>query len=68
MVAGQGVPEATAFFIHARLHMRNPRAAAAFHTHMPYATALTMLEGEPLVWAGADGAEILRPHCGGRDL
>ncbi len=52
VVAGEGVPEATAFFIHARLHMRNPRAVAAFHTHMPYATALAMLEGPPLVWAG----------------
>ena len=52
VVAGEGVPEATAFFIHARLHLRNPRAAAAFHTHMPYATALAMLEGPPLVWAG----------------
>ena len=52
VVAGQGVPEVTAFYIHARLHMRNPRAVAAFHTHMPYATALAMLEGEPLAWAG----------------
>ena len=52
VVAGDGVPEATAFFIHARMHLRNPRARAAFHTHMPYATALAMLEGPPLVWAG----------------
>ncbi len=52
VVAGDGVPEATAFYIHARLHLRNPRAAAAFHTHMPYATSLAMLEGDPLVWAG----------------
>ena len=52
VVAGDGVPEATAFFIHARLHLRNPRAVAAFHTHMPYATALTMLDGPPLIWAG----------------
>ena len=35
VLAGQGVPEAT-----------------AFHTHMPNATALSMLEGPPLVWAG----------------
>jgi ribulose-5-phosphate 4-epimerase/fuculose-1-phosphate aldolase len=49
---GGGVPEATAFYIHARLHMRHPRAKAAFHTHMPNATALSMLEGPPLVWAG----------------
>ena len=52
VVAGEGVPEATAFHIHARLHLRTPRARAAFHTHMPNATALAMLEGPPLVWAG----------------
>ena len=52
VVEGEGTPEDTAFFIHARLHMRHPTARAAFHTHMPYATALSMLDGEPLVWAG----------------
>jgi ribulose-5-phosphate 4-epimerase/fuculose-1-phosphate aldolase len=52
VVAGEGRPEATAFYIHARLHMKHPRAAAAFHTHMPNATALAMLEGPPLAWAG----------------
>ncbi len=52
VVAGDGVPEATAFHIHARVHLRKPRAKAAFHTHMPNATALAMLEGPPLVWAG----------------
>ncbi|HVY15038.1 MAG TPA: aldolase [Rhodopila sp.] len=52
VVAGDGVPEDTAFYIHARLHARLPRARAAFHTHMPHATALCMVEGEPLVWAG----------------
>jgi ribulose-5-phosphate 4-epimerase/fuculose-1-phosphate aldolase len=52
VVAGEGVPEATAFYIHARIHKNQPRARAAFHTHMPNATALAMLEGPPLVWAG----------------
>ena len=52
VVAGEGVPEATAFFIHARVHKNVPRGKACFHTHMPNATALTMLEGPPLVWAG----------------
>jgi len=47
VVLGEGRPEATAFFIHAQLHRLNPRATAAFHTHMPNATALCMLEGEP---------------------
>ena len=49
---GEGRPEATAFFIHARLHKTLPRARAAFHTHMPNATALSMIEGQPLAWAG----------------
>lgn len=52
VLAGEGKPEATAFFIHAQLHRLNPRATAAFHTHMPNATALCMLEGDPFVWAG----------------
>ncbi len=52
VVAGEGVPEATAFHIHARLHLRRPGARAVFHTHMPNATALAMLEGPPLAWAG----------------
>jgi ribulose-5-phosphate 4-epimerase/fuculose-1-phosphate aldolase len=52
VVAGEGEPEATAFFIHARLHLRLPQARAAFHTHMPNATALAMLEGPPLLFAG----------------
>lgn len=47
-----GVPEATAFFIHARMHLNVPRARVAFHTHMPYATALCMTEGQPLLFAG----------------
>ncbi len=52
VLAGEGKPEATAFFIHARLHKHKPGARAAFHTHMPNATALSMVEGEPLIWAG----------------
>lgn len=52
VVAGDGVPEDTAFYIHARIHAQIPSARAAFHTHMPNATALTMVEGEPLLWAG----------------
>jgi ribulose-5-phosphate 4-epimerase/fuculose-1-phosphate aldolase len=52
VIMGDGKPEATAFYIHARLHLHKPGAAAAFHTHMPNATALAMIEGEPLAWAG----------------
>lgn len=52
VIDGDGQPEATAFYIHAEIHRRIPRARVAFHTHMPYATALSMTEGEPLLWAG----------------
>lgn len=52
VVQGEGEPEATAFYIHARLHKNVPRARVAFHTHMPYATALTMVDGDPLIFAG----------------
>jgi len=52
VLAGEGKPEATAFFIHARLHRLKRRVRAAFHTHMPNATALSMLQGPPLLWLG----------------
>ncbi len=52
VIDGRGKPEATAFYIHARIHKLIPRAKIAFHTHMPYATALSMTEGDPLIFAG----------------
>ena len=45
VVEGPHHVEATAFFIHARIHRARPEAACILHTHMPYATALTLLEG-----------------------
>jgi ribulose-5-phosphate 4-epimerase/fuculose-1-phosphate aldolase len=45
ILEGNEVVEDTAFFIHSRLHLKHPRARAVFHTHMPYATALTVIEG-----------------------
>ncbi|MEM8796921.1 MAG: aldolase [Pseudomonadota bacterium] len=41
---GEGTAEATARNIHIAGHRANPRHACLLHTHMPYATALTMLE------------------------
>jgi ribulose-5-phosphate 4-epimerase/fuculose-1-phosphate aldolase len=52
VVDGEGQPEATAFYIHARLHQQLPRVKVAFHTHMPHATALCLLQGPPLLWLG----------------
>ena len=44
VLEGEGEFEKTAFYIHSRIHLANPRAACVLHTHMPYATALTLLE------------------------
>lgn len=45
VVEGEGEAEVTAVCIHAPIHQSNPRATCIMHTHMPYATALAMLEG-----------------------
>ncbi len=50
-LAGSYDVEPTAFFIHAALHRGSPRARCVLHTHMPYATALTVVHGGRLAWA-----------------
>ena len=44
VLEGEGPVDITAFCIHAPIHIKNPRARCVFHTHMPYATALTSLD------------------------
>src|SRR5437762_4635519 len=44
VLAGDGDYEKTAFWIHSRIHLAHPQAACVLHTHMPHATALTLLE------------------------
>jgi len=51
VLEGSGEIEKTAFHIHSRIHLGNPRAKCVLHTHMPYATALTLLEGGRLEMA-----------------
>ena len=41
---GAGDVERSCFCIHAPIHKALPQAKAVFHTHMPYASALTRLE------------------------
>ena len=41
---GNGEVEASAFCIHSRIHLQHPQARCVLHTHMPYATALALLE------------------------
>ncbi len=45
VLEGDNWVEPTAFFIHSRVHIGVPSAVCVLHTHMPYATALTLLEG-----------------------
>lgn len=45
VVEGDGVVEDTAFYIHSRIHKNCPQATVVLHTHMPYATALTIVDG-----------------------
>ena len=44
ILVGDGTADATAFCIHAPVHRARPDARCLLHTHMPWATALTMLD------------------------
>jgi len=48
---GQGAVEDTALHIHQPVHRLSPQGQCVLHTHMPYATALTMLENPRLEMA-----------------
>ena len=43
LLAGRGLVEDTALYIHASAHRLSPQPRCVLHTHMPYATALGML-------------------------
>ncbi len=51
-MSGRGPVEDTALFIHLPVHKLAPQARCALHTHMPYATALCMLDNPRLEMAG----------------
>ncbi len=51
VVSGQGSVEDTALYIHQPVHRLSPQGQCVLHTHMPYATALCMLENPRLEMA-----------------
>ena len=51
VLSGEGPVEDTAFHIHAPIHAARPDVACVMHTHMPYATALSILEAPELLMA-----------------
>jgi ribulose-5-phosphate 4-epimerase/fuculose-1-phosphate aldolase len=52
IVSGHGPVEDTALYIHLPVHRLAPQARCVLHTHMPYATAMCMLENPRLEMAG----------------
>ncbi len=65
--------EPTAFFIHGCIHKSKTRARCILHTHMPYATALTLLEDGKLQWASQNSLRFYNrvayyPEYGGLAL
>ena len=48
VLAGDARPDPTALHIHGSIHRQVPAARCVLHTHMPYATALTCLQGVDL--------------------
>jgi ribulose-5-phosphate 4-epimerase/fuculose-1-phosphate aldolase len=52
IVSGEGPVEDTALYIHLPVHRLAPQARCALHTHMPYATAMCMLDNPRLEMAG----------------
>src|SRR5207302_9891526 len=54
VVAGSGLVEDTALYIHLSVHRLAPGARCVLHTHMPYATALGMLDDPRRDMAGQD--------------
>ena len=51
VLAGEGLVEDTALYIHQPVHRLSPQGRCVLHTHMPYATALCMLENPRLEMA-----------------
>ena len=57
-VSGKHRVEPTAFFIHSAIHRGKHNAACVMHTHMPYATALTIVEGGRVEWASQNSLKF----------
>lgn len=50
IIGGRHALEPTAFFIHSHIHKANPHARCVMHTHMPFATALTLVSAGRVEW------------------
>lgn len=57
-IAGRHSVEPTAFFIHGAIHRGKPAAKCVLHTHMPHATALTVIHGGRLEWVSQNSLKF----------
>ena len=57
-ISGRHGVEPTAFFIHGAMHHSKPSARCVMHTHMPFATTLTVVEGGRLEWASQNALKF----------
>jgi ribulose-5-phosphate 4-epimerase/fuculose-1-phosphate aldolase len=57
-MSGRHSVEPTAFFIHGCIHRGKPDAKCVLHTHMPYATSLTVVQGGRLEWASQNSLKF----------
>ncbi len=57
-VTGRHAVEPTAFFIHGAMHRSKRTAKCVLHTHMPYATTLTVVHGGRLEWASQNSLKF----------
>ena len=57
-ISGLHNVEPTAFFIHGCIHRGKPAAKCVLHTHMPYATALTVIQAGRLEWASQNALKF----------
>ncbi|SAL44237.1 membrane protein [Caballeronia arvi] len=51
VLSGRGEPEASSFWIHARVHKMKPNIRCLLHAHTPNATALCALDRDPFDWS-----------------
>jgi len=57
-VEGRHGVEPTAFFIHGAMHRSKTSAKCVLHTHMPFATTLTVVHGGRLEWASQNALKF----------
>ena len=57
-VGGRHEVEPTAFFIHGAMHRSKPSAKCVLHTHMPYATTLTVVHDGRLEWVSQNSLKF----------